>query len=681
MGRLWEFIIFVKKSIKMSRQIYLPELLSITIKNYTLYPNGLDYTYEFIKGVNLILGGNGMGKTTFVNIIKFGLVGLYKKANDLTRTYKDRAIIKRLLYPADYFLARKDDTIPVDEEAIVLLRFKIKEAHFDVCRSLDTGCLLSVCIDGKYLTGKILDEDHFENLEEQQKEDYLLKQYEQMIKEYTNLTFDDLIFFVNEILFFGESHSTVLWNDGVDGRTDVQNELFNKYFNEPELDRERQEMQRQARYYDSLSRHRSEDMRVITKLIKKINELSKEAQDSPSTTISIIDVKNQIEKVSDELLSIRKRQETIDNEISILHGEINRSSLDASKLDEKIKQVEHEMNASLWETLHPQYDIFVKNIQINHLCPMCSHTAENLLEKMNSSSDHCFLCGNELPLSDNVELVEKYKAILAEHKNCYQSIANKQKKISALEDELTQLDKDFKEKDLQRRTFQQHLRGLEFNRASSTEPDRLQALDDERNQLAAEKENFQNMSADCSAKALELTSKIEEEILLNVSRFSAIFATFAERFLGVPCSLEYTKYESDGFKRFYPVIDGKVRRHEESLSESQRFFIDHSFRMSILTFFYQTPSFYIVETPDSSLDLSYEQNAANVFHLFLKNPNIVIVTSNLNNSSFVDYLTSNISIPFSMVGLPDIAKKSAIQGANTDIHSIYNKIKSRTQHE
>ena len=97
----------------MSRRIYLPELMRINIKNYTLYPNGLDYTYDFVKGVNLVLGGNGMGKTTFVNIIKFGLMGLYKKAKNFTRTYKDRAIVKRLLYPDDYFRARKDDSVPI----------------------------------------------------------------------------------------------------------------------------------------------------------------------------------------------------------------------------------------------------------------------------------------------------------------------------------------------------------------------------------------------------------------------------------------------------------------------------------------------------------------------------------------------------------------------------------------
>ena len=115
------------------------------------------------------------------------------------------------------------------------------------------------------------------------------------------------------------------------------------------------------------------------------------------------------------------------------------------------------------------------------------------------------------------------------------------------------------------------------------------------------------------------------------------------------------------------------------MSESQRFFVDHSFRMSILTFFYQSPSFYIVETPDSSLDLSYEKNAAEVFLQFLRKPNIVIVTSNLNNSSFIDHLISEHGIRLSMVGLLDIAKQSSIQGGNEQIKSMYNEIKNRIQ--
>ena len=661
----------------MSRIIYLPELQSINIKNYSLYPDGLDYSYDFVKGVNLILGGNGMGKTTFVNIIKFGLIGLYKKAKDLTRTYLDRAIVKRLLYPSNFFSARSDESIQVEGEAMVTLYFAIKETTFVVCRSLETGCLLSVTINGVGLGGRIIDEERYERLDDNEREQYLLYSYEKGIEENSNLTFDDLIFFVNEILFFGENHNTVLWNNGIDGRTDVQNELFNKYFNEPELNLERQEMQRQAKYFDSLSRHRSEDMRVLNKLVEKINAASVNNTETSSPTVDIVAVKNQIESISEDLIAIRSKQVALENEISILQGEINRSSMQASRLDEDKKRIEREMNASLWETLHPQYDVFVKNIQMNHLCPMCSHEAEQLLEKVNEATTHCFMCGNDIHQSANSELISQYKTITLEHKNIYQCIANKQRKIRALEDELTQLDKDFREKDLQKRTLQQQLRELEYKRSSSTEPDKLQALDDERNRLEAEKNENQKRSAECAAKAQDLTNRIEEEILSNVSRFSALFSSYAEHFLGVSCSLEYAKYEGDNFKRFYPVIDGKIRKQEESLSESQRFFVDHSFRMSILSFFYQSPSFYIVETPDSSLDLSYEKNAAGVFLQFLKNPNIIIVTSNLNNSSFVNYLTSDSNICFSMVGLPDIAKKSAVQGANEEIRSIYNEIKSR----
>ena len=665
----------------MSRQIYLPELMSINIKNYTLYPNGLDYTYDFVKGINLILGGNGMGKTTFVNIIKFGLIGLYRKAKDLTRTYQGRAIVKRLLYPSDYFSARKDDSVKAVGEATVTLHFLIKDAHFRVVRSLDTGTLLYVTINGTPLVGEPLTEDRYERLDNiNLQKPYLLYAYETQIRAYSNLTFDDLIFFVNEILFFGENHNTVLWNEGIDGRTDVQYELFTKYFSEPELNERRQEMSRQARYYDSLSRHKSEDMRVINNLLKKLKQSDGDGTSPQSATIDIITLKGEVEKLTEELSAIKSAQKKLDEDIANLQGEINRDSLQASKLDDEKKQLEKEMNASLWETLHPMYDVFVKNIQLNHVCPICNQETDVLVDRVNEATSKCFVCGSEIHLTSDEILTAKYKEVIATHKSLYQGIANKQRKIRAIEDSQHNLDRDFREKDLRRRSLQQQLREQEFKRAESAEPDKLQALDDEYNKYAKEKEELQKKSDEYKVQELQLTSRIAEEILSNVSRFSSIFSSYAQQFLGVSCSLEYNSYD-DRPKRFYPVIDGKVRKQEESLSESQRFFIDHSFRMSILTFFYQSPSFYIVETPDSSLDLSYEQNAAGVFLQFLKKPNIVIVTSNLNNSSFISHLTKDESVQLSMVGLLDIAKQSAIQGGNERIKNIYNEIKNKIKYE
>lgn len=257
----------------MSRQIYLPELLSINIKNYTLYPNGLDYTFDFVKGVNLVLGGNGMGKTTFVNIIRFAILGLYKKPFGYTRTYQGNIIEKRQLFPQKYFSNRMDDSIPTDASPTVSISMKLNNVTVELTRDLSSITLTQLKVDGAELPGTLINQFSYEKLSDTAKINTLPYKYERIIKDNTNLEFDDLIFFVNEVLFFGEDHKTILWNDG-DVFPDVQSELFNKYFNDPDLDKKRQEAIRKAKYFDSLSRHSSEDMRAINKVLSKMKDTS-----------------------------------------------------------------------------------------------------------------------------------------------------------------------------------------------------------------------------------------------------------------------------------------------------------------------------------------------------------------------------------------------------------------------
>ncbi len=197
------------------------------------------------------------------------------------------------------------------------------------------------------------------------------------------------------------------------------------------------------------------------------------------------------------------------------------------------------------------------------------------------------------------------------------------------------------------------------------------------NRLTLQKESYQKKRDEQYDIVTTISSKIEDVITSNVHVFSSIFAQYAGQFLGVSCELTYIKQAGDLNKRFYPVIAGKVRFNEEEMSESQRFFVDHSFRMSILTFFYRTPTFYIVETPDSSLDISYERNAARVFAEFLKRPNSLILTSNLNNSLFIEHLLNQKDIETGIVGLLDIAKQSTIQNTSEQLKSIYHHIKTK----
>lgn len=78
------------------------------------------------------------------------------------------------------------------------------------------------------------------------------------------------------------------------------------------------------------------------------------------------------------------------------------------------------------------------------------------------------------------------------------------------------------------------------------------------------------------------------------------------------------------------------------------------------------------------MDISYEKNAATVFLKFLKQPNSLIITSNLNNSLFVNYIADNEdNVEVSIIELLDIAKQSTIQNTSITLLDMYNSIKNK----
>ena len=536
-------------------------------------------------------------------------------------------------------------------------------------------------VDGIEVLGDLINQFSYEKLSDIEKKDTLPYKYENIIKNNTNLEFDDLIFFVNEVLFFGEDHKTILWND--EGFfPDVQSELFNKYFNDPDLDKKRQEAIRKAKYFDSLSRHISEDIRAINKVLSKMKEapVTDHSTNKENIAFTLIDLKAELARMNTKLETIQKERVSKSQHISLLQNDINKISLSVNDKDKQLTQIEEELNSHIWETVHPLYHIFIKNIQLNHVCPMCSHPNGELVERVTNEQNNCFVCGTPISTNTDTDIIlrKQFEEISVERKSLYQSINSKKQKIQNIEQEIINLDSEFSNIESRKREIQQNIRELEYeNVMSDNSQNSIQPFLDEVNSLTQQKEYYQKQRDEQYDIVTSISNEIEDIITANVQAFSSIFSQYAGKFLGVPCELTYMKQVRDSNKRFYPIIDGKVRFYEEEMSESQRFFVDHSFRMSILTFFYKTPSFYIVETPDSSLDISYEGNAASVFAEFLKKPNSLIITSNLNNSLFIEHLLNQKDIDLGIVGLLEIAKQSTIQNTNEQLKLIYQNIKKR----
>ena len=195
----------------------------------------------------------------------------------------------------------------------------------------------------------------------------------------------------------------------------------------------------------------------------------------------------------------------------------------------------------------------------------------------------------------------------------------------------------------------------------------IQELSNEKDQAQKKCEEFKDMCND-------IIQKIEENLTDSTRSISDIFRDFAEAFLRLPCKLSLDNVNKN-VKLFVPVIDNKPRYDAEELSESQRFFIDYSFRMSILGFFYNGPSFYICETPDSSLDLSYEENAATTLLKYIEKPNSLILTSNLNNSDFIKFLIKKTT-KISVLNLLRYGKISAVQTTHQALQNLSNEIEA-----
>lgn len=653
------------------REIYLPELLSINIKNYTLYPNGLDYTFDFVKGFNLVLGGNGMGKTTFVSLIKYALIGNYKKQYEYTRTYKESKIEKRERHSDDYFRNRTDKSIEIDSDPTVTISFKIGETVFTITRGLKEIKIESLFIDGVEIVGEIILESKYEILKNKSNEisNYLPFIYEIEFEKLAKISFDDLIFFVNYILFFGEDHKTILWDE------DVQKELFNTFFNSPELNIARQEAEREAKYFDSRARHKSEDKRAIRKVLDKVE---KKENTIESSLANVISLKEKIEQLNIETIKTHTKRKENDTKISILESDKNLLAQEVDEIESKRNGLINSLSFSEYKNQHRLYNSFLKNIQTNHICPLCSSQSESLYKKTVQDQDKCWVCDSEIINSSeiNKENKEELQKLNGEYNRASTALKNLQNDIKYLEKSNSELDDKFREVEIEKRHAQIQLREVEFENSQQQNPSELQPFYDEIEKLTKEQDEFSAKSEERRIEANRIAQLIEDTVLKNVQNFSNQFSLYAKKFLGVDCKLTYDKLDNDELKKFYPIINETIRKSEYELSESQRFFIDHSFRMSILTHFYTTPTFYIVETPDSSLDLSYEKNAADVFSSFLDKPYSLILTSNLNNSSFVNYILQNEDKEKAIVPLFEIAKKSIIQEGNETLHKLYNTIKN-----
>ncbi|RHM67525.1 ATP-binding protein, partial [Hungatella hathewayi] len=117
------------------KKIYLPSLNKITVDNYSLYAQCPSFEFVFEEGISAIVGANGIGKTTFVNMIIYALVG-YKKEE--RRNKKALNLQDITLQDTNFFKDRMNYNFDggLNEAASVTLEYSLGSNTLIIQRSL-----------------------------------------------------------------------------------------------------------------------------------------------------------------------------------------------------------------------------------------------------------------------------------------------------------------------------------------------------------------------------------------------------------------------------------------------------------------------------------------------------------------------------------------------------------------
>ncbi|NFI41184.1 chromosome partitioning protein ParA [Clostridium botulinum] len=622
------------------KSIYLPKLMKISISKYSFYEQQPSFEFNFNDGISAIIGANGVGKTTFINMIIYCLVG-YKK------DMKGRKGNKKIVYKnEDYFKNRINNNYEEEfnSKASVTLIFKLDTTIIQITRSLIKNEILLLKIDDKVF------------------EDTSFEAYGNIICRYSNIPFfKDFELIIREFLLFDESRENVSWEIDTQGEILrillLDNDFYTKYT----------ELQDKITTYDSKGRQASENQRMAEAAYKDLirerenlkNIVNIEEKEEVVSIESLLDNKlkfsNEVEELKDNVGINNKLISELVSKNDYLSSDIERIKIEIEQIDEELEKCQSKLYSSHYDKLPDYYYTIEQALSKNGECLICGAKSKELKEENNLRirNNKCLICSSDLNIEDSVDEnligninklnkdkklnINKFENIDKLIQSNYTKInkykqENEQylKRTNCIKNELILIDNELSERNI------------------NEQPDTYSTILNSKKDLISKLEDKKKYYYD-------LRTETEKEFKIYIKQFkntidnlnnslSNYFNKYAKTFIGWNCELTVqTKIIKKMPHHYYlPLVDESIRENPEAVSESQRFFLDQAFRMAIINFMQDNipnfSTFFITETPEGSLDLIYEAQVAEMFLKFAQTNNNIIFTSNLNSSSFLNKL-------------------------------------------
>lgn len=622
----------------MPATIRLPIINFLKVENYSLYPgagkNGL--TIDFEDGVTVIAGINGIGKTTLLTLLLRLLLGPYdpKATSGLGKASQRKLTpIKKF----DFFRTRVPEILDINSYAV--LSITIGEVKVEISRFMRDMSLRSVEVNGEANEGAT---------------DNSLLSFLSETAGFQSVF--DFHLVVRYLQFFNEERLPLLWEPS------AQFEFFKILFFERSIAQALNENFAKIQSIDTNYRNRKHQLNKRRDSLPPLENNSAEIE-AETLNVLIEDARCEFNVADSTFKTAKDKYDETNQEIRSSQAQLDIALSELLKLEQQAGYNDALFILQNLPSLKDKEKFLLQGFASNCGCFVCGNRSPKQISRIREKTLEkiCFACDTPIknlksPTSSNItaEELNNIEEVIAQTASYVDSM---EAKIQEQNEILTSLTENLQ---IAASSRAEKLRNLDSYLAQRPrkEPTDILSI---RDLIRQEESELELLAIDRDYYTEEFrrtVTKAQDQMELMRTQLTDHLTSYASAFLQESVNVNFVRQTpfkiATGAERVnIPTFTIQMtssthkvaheRLHSNSVSESQKEFLDLAFRMTLLDIISNSgPTMLIVETPEASLDSWFMLRAASLMRKFAPDAGNrqrkILATSNVNGTVMIPAL-------------------------------------------
>jgi hypothetical protein len=617
--------------------INFPIFEKLEICGYGLFPGtaeapGLDV--QFLPGLTLVIGANGLGKTTLISILFRLLTGPYDIPGLAGRRELGALRLTPALLPSTLRCMFSHRVADGAKEAKARATISIGDTIVIIERSLKDLSLTSLIVNGEEVS--IGEESSFQPT---------------ISKLVGVWSFGDWILLLRQLVFYFEDRRALVWD------TSAQRQVFRFLFLTPETAQKWTEDEREILELDSRMRN--------------LNAAVTREERALSSNEYKLGTANEVREELKTLAGLQsvdiEKRDLFEGDILGLENHRQQSRLKLLKLEQDREGAYRELERAKLVAIEARFPKESETARyiIGHLvtdgeCLVCGKDATEAAMELQARLDgnRCVVCANLLGNEEKVIIASE----VADHRveKLHDLLRRLDAAVSEARRELEEMEKAYSTQVVGISTLNNRIseRSYRMDALIRTLPPEEAKIHQQRADLSGMRGKVLELKQELAQKRIvftEFVQRVSRDIVKSSEGIKNAFGEYARGFLLESCELlwspqkdrvgetgdliDFPAFELEMTGSDFPTLVPRVS--PDQVSESQREFIDLAFRMALMAIAGgDRRGTLVVDAPESSLDAVFVVRAADVMSTFAlpSRDNRLIITSNLVEGQLIPQL-------------------------------------------